>query len=71
MQQLWLNLQDTLSSLHIPSIRWTDLVEIAVIAIVIYHLMVWFKSSRAWARVCVCALGMERLLGREGRAPQG
>ena len=49
MQQLWLNLQDTLSSLHIPSIRWTDLVEIAVIAIVIYHLMVWFKSSRAWA----------------------
>lgn len=29
------------------------------------------QSSRAWARVCVCALGMERLLGREGRAPQG
>ena len=49
MQQFWLTIQDNLSSLHIPSVRWTDLVEIAVIAFAVYHLMVWFKSSRAWA----------------------
>lgn len=38
-----------LSKLHIPSIVWTDVVEIFIIAFLLYHIMVWIKNTRAWA----------------------
>ena len=38
-----------LSKLHIPSIIWTDVVEIFIIAFLLYHIMLWIKNTRAWA----------------------
>ncbi|MCM1175497.1 MAG: diadenylate cyclase CdaA [Blautia sp.] len=38
-----------LSKLHIPSIVWTDVVEIFIIAFLLYHIMLWIKNTRAWA----------------------
>lgn len=38
-----------LSKLHIPSIIWTDVVEIFIIAFLLYNIMLWIKNTRAWA----------------------
>lgn len=38
-----------LSKLHIPSIIWTDVVEIFIIAFLLYYIMLWIKNTRAWA----------------------
>lgn len=38
-----------LSKLHIPSIIWTDVVEVFIIAFLLYHIMLWIKNTRAWA----------------------
>ncbi len=38
-----------LSKLHIPSIIWTDVVEIFIIAFLLYHIMLWIKNTRALA----------------------
>ena len=38
-----------LSNLHIPTlIRWTDIVEVIIIAILAYHLLLWVRDTRAW-----------------------
>ena len=29
--------------------RWTDIVEILIIAFLLYHILLWFKNTRAWA----------------------
>ena len=34
---------------HIPSIIWTDVVEVFIIAFLLYHIMLWIKNTRAWA----------------------
>ena len=34
---------------RIPSIRWTDIFEILIIAFLIYQVMNWFRNSRAWS----------------------
>ena len=31
-----------------PSIRWVDIVEILLIAFLMYHILVWVKNTRAW-----------------------
>lgn len=38
-----------LSKLYIPSIQWTDIIEIIIIALVIYNVLVWIKNTKAWA----------------------
>ncbi len=36
-------------NLHIPTlIRWTDVVEVIIIAVLTYRLLVWIKDTRAW-----------------------
>lgn len=35
-------------SLYIPAITWTDIIEIIIIAYVIYNVMYWIKDTRAW-----------------------
>ena len=35
--------------LHIPSVTITDIVEIIIIAFLLYHVIVWVKTTRAWA----------------------
>lgn len=34
--------------MNLPSITTTDVIEIILIAVLIYHVMMWFKSTRAW-----------------------
>lgn len=41
--------QNNLGNLHIPSIRWTDVAEIIIIAFLVYHILVWIKDTRAWS----------------------
>ncbi len=38
-----------LNRLHMPSIRWTDVVEIIVISFLVYQIMLWIKNTRAWS----------------------
>ena len=33
----------------IPDIRITDVVEMMIIAVILYNVMLWIKNSRAWA----------------------
>ena len=37
-----------LVKLYIPRITWTDIIEIVIIAFVIYNVMVWIKNTKAW-----------------------
>ena len=41
--------QNYLSKLYIPRITWTDIIEIIIIAVVLYNLFVWIKNTKAWA----------------------
>ena len=36
------------SQLSAPSLRWTDFVEILIIAYLTYHILLWVKDTRAW-----------------------
>lgn len=49
MQQVNDLIEKYFSKLHIPSIIWTDVVEIFIIAFLLYHIMLWIKNTRAWA----------------------
>ena len=33
---------------YIPHITWTDVLDIIIIAYLMYHILFWFKTSRAW-----------------------
>ena len=33
---------------YVPHITWTDVLDIIIIAYIVYHILVWFKTSRAW-----------------------
>ncbi len=41
--------QNYLSKLYIPQIAWTDVIEIIIIAVVLYNILVWIKNTKAWA----------------------
>lgn len=49
MQQLNLFVGTYLSKLHMPTIHWTDIVEIFIITFLLYHILLWIKNTRAWA----------------------
>lgn len=38
-----------LNQLHMPNIRWTDIVEIIIISFLVYQIILWIKNTRAWA----------------------
>lgn len=38
-----------LSTLSIPSIRLSDIIDILIVAVLIYIIMVWIKETRAWS----------------------
>lgn len=40
--------QNYLSNLYIPRLSWTDVIEIIIIAIVLYNVFVWIKNTKAW-----------------------
>lgn len=33
---------------YIPGITWSDVLDIIIIAYLLYHILLWFKTSRAW-----------------------
>ena len=33
---------------YIPELRITDIVEILIIAVVVYEIMLWIKNTKAW-----------------------
>lgn len=35
--------------LSIPSIKWTDIVEVLIISILLYKVLAWIKESKAWS----------------------
>lgn len=49
MQQINILIEKYLSKLHMPAIVWTDVAEVFIIAFVLYHVLLWIKSTRAWA----------------------
>jgi diadenylate cyclase len=49
MQQLRLIITGYLRQFHMPNLRWTDFVEMLIIAYLVYHILLWIRSTRAWA----------------------
>lgn len=42
-------IQENIANIHIPTIQITDVVEIAIISFVVYHIMVWIRKTKAWS----------------------
>ncbi len=38
-----------LANLYFPAIRWTDVVEVLIIAVLVYYILLWVKNTRAWS----------------------
>ena len=49
MQQLNTFIATYFSKLHMPTVHWTDIVEIVILTFLAYHILVWIKNTRAWA----------------------
>ena len=45
------NVFDSITSIRPSDIGWTDVAEVIILAILIYHIMLWIKTTRAWALV--------------------
>ena len=37
------------TSLHMPSVRYSDILEIFIIAFLVYHILVWARNTRLWS----------------------
>lgn len=49
MQTLRTILSNYTEILHIPSVGWTDVVEILIIAVLLYYAILWVRNTRAYA----------------------
>lgn len=45
------SLFESITSLRPTDIGWSDVAEIIILAVLIYHIMLWIKTTRAWALV--------------------
>ena len=49
MGEMLRNLKDSyLGNWYIPDIQWTDLLEVVIIAFLVYHVISWIKNTKAW-----------------------
>lgn len=48
METIQTTLQEYLYWLSLPKLRWTDILEICIIGFILYHILIWVKSTRAW-----------------------
>ncbi|MBR4983292.1 MAG: diadenylate cyclase CdaA [Lachnospiraceae bacterium] len=48
MEQILSFLENNLTNLYIPRPGIVDILEIAIIAFIIYHILVWMRTTRAW-----------------------
>ena len=49
MQRWFSILQNFFSTFHMPVLRISDVVEVCIIAFLIYHILAWVKNTRAWS----------------------
>lgn len=49
MEQLGYFLDTNLTTFRMPNLRVTDIVEILIIAFLIYHILVWARNTRIWS----------------------
>lgn len=49
MEQLNNFIATYFSKLHMPTMHWTDAAEIIILTLLVYHILVWIKNTRAWA----------------------
>lgn len=49
MQQLNILIDTYLTKLHMPTIHKTDVVEIIILAVIMYYILAWIKNTKAWA----------------------
>lgn len=49
MEQLQYLLAENMTNLHIPTIKFPDILEILIISFLVYHIMLWVRNTRAWA----------------------
>jgi diadenylate cyclase len=47
IQSITSNLESYLQNFHMPVIRWTDILEMLILAFLLYHIFLWFKNTRA------------------------
>lgn len=48
MEQILSFLENNLSNLYIPKPGIIDILEIIIIAVMVYHILVWMRNTRAW-----------------------
>lgn len=49
MEQIEFFFNNNLTNLHMPTIRAVDVVEILIIAFLVYHMLVWARNTRLWS----------------------
>lgn len=42
-------LDTNFTNFHMPDIKGTDVVEILIIAFLVYHILVWMRNTRIWS----------------------
>ena len=47
MKAIWTFIQTYLEGVYFPDIKWADVLDILIIAYILYHLFLWIKTSRA------------------------
>ena len=48
MKAVWTAIRSALSWMYFPDLKWTDIIDILIIAFIIYKFLLWIKTSRAW-----------------------
>ncbi len=48
MDRVWSWLRANFDWFYVPKPTWSDVLDIIIIAYVLYHILLWFKTSRAW-----------------------
>jgi TIGR00159 family protein len=64
---IWSSIRSYLDWFYFPKISWTDVLDIILIAYLLYHILLWLKTSRAWTLlrgigIIVLFLGLAALL---------
>lgn len=49
MHRISMAISNYFSQLHMPSVRWSDVIEMIIIAYLFYHILLWIKDTRAWS----------------------
>lgn len=50
MQRIFMFIDKYLTSVHVPkNLVWTDVIEIIIIAFLVYQILVWIRNTRTWS----------------------